>query len=90
MRWHAAQEANRRIAVSLDVSTDSGHTWQNLATNLPPLGSYLWDTGKLPQGSRVLLRVTASDGLRSALSSTTEPVVICGSPATPGLPFRFH
>ncbi|NLG28518.1 MAG: hypothetical protein GX557_11450, partial [Chloroflexi bacterium] len=43
-------------------------SWRNLASALPATGSYEWDTRDLPADGVVLVRVTVSDGLHSAMA----------------------
>ena len=81
VRWAAAQETNSWLRASLALSLNGGVTWQNLASGLASTGSYVWDTTALPENSAVLLRVSVTDGLRSALSMTREPVIVRGNTA---------
>ena len=85
--WAATQHTGRPIKVKLEVSSDAGQSWSPVAANLPPRGSYLWDTNLLPEGSRVLLRATASDGLQSAIDLTAEPLIVRRGYAGFALPF---
>ena len=85
--WATAQQTSRPIKVELQISLDAGQTWGLLAASLPPQGSYLWDTSTLSEDSRVIIRVTASDGLQSAIDFTDEPLIVRGNRPRLNLPF---
>jgi hypothetical protein len=63
-----------------------GKTWQTLVEGLPAQGSYLWDTSALPDQSRVLIRVRATDAQHSAIDMVPRPVILRNHPQ-PGVPF---
>jgi len=85
--WATAQQGSRPIRVKLEASFDAGQTWKPLAANLPPQGSYLWDTSALSEDSQAILRVTASDGLQSAIDFSDEPLIVRGGRPRLNLPF---
>jgi hypothetical protein len=85
--WATAQQGSRPIRVKLEASFDAGQTWKPLAANLPSQGSYLWDTKALSEYSQAILRVTASDGLQSAIDFSDEPLIVRGDRPRLNLPF---
>lgn len=66
--WISANEPTQWVRASLDISLDEGVSWQNLASALPATGSYEWDTRGFSADGVVLVRVTVSDGLHSAMA----------------------
>jgi len=74
--WQATIEGERRVQVAIQISMDMGLTWQNLAEGLPAQGSYLWDTFLLPNQSRALVRVRATDSPYSAVDMVSQPVIL--------------
>jgi hypothetical protein len=79
--WRATQRTGRTTQVNIDISLDMGLSWQNLARDLPAEGVYMWDTTSVPHGSRVLVRVTASDGLDRGVDTLSRPLRIHHAPA---------
>ena len=84
--WCATQASGRIVRVALDISLDMGNTWQVLASDLPPKGSYLWDTTAVRENARVLVRARALDGLHSGVDTLWEPITIRGNVAPASFP----
>jgi hypothetical protein len=84
--WFTAYEGRRLPEVTLEISVDEGQNWRVLAKELPPQGSYIWDTTTLAENSRVWVRATAFDGLQSAVYLTPQSVTIRGNRLLPSLP----
>jgi len=60
IRWETLNAGTDRIDIYL--SSDSGWTWRELATNLENTGSYLWNTHAFTDGS-YLLKICGYDSL---------------------------
>ena len=93
-RWAGKQEISwctaqgpGTIQVSLEMSLDGGKMWQIIASGLPSQGSYLWDTATVPGESLLWIRAVAARHGQSAYHTLWEPIVVCGNPALPRLPF---
>jgi len=85
--WRTSQRMGKPAHVTIETSLDMGHIWRVLASDLPPSGSYSWDTASLPKDSRVLIRVRASDGLQAAVDTLWEPIIVRGNTVSQELPF---
>lgn len=72
--WHTAHGGGRTAKAMLQYSLDCGRTWQTIAHDLAPCGSYRWTTTTVPDGSDVLLRAYVSDGQQSGVAMTPLPV----------------
>ncbi len=82
IRWVTAQET-RMTRVAVQLSTNAGQRWETLASDLPPTGTYLWDTTTVPDRSVVWIRVIAKEYTQEAID-TSEPVIVHnGGPAPP-------
>ncbi|MGD9099136.1 MAG: Ig-like domain-containing protein, partial [Anaerolineae bacterium] len=76
LTWHS-DAGTRYFAVS--VSTDGGATWEALALNLTT-PAYTLETASLPDTAQALVRVAATDGLRTT-TDTAGPFVVDNPPA---------
>jgi len=85
--WYVAHDPDRTAKSMVQASLDMGRTWQTLARDLPSQGTYTWDTSALPENTRALVRVHATDGLQSGLATVWEPITIGGA-ATGALPLN--
>lgn len=61
IRWNASDADGDALLLSLELSSNSGLTWQELATNEPNDGSFSWNTEKYANSLFYKLRITASD-----------------------------
>lgn len=61
IRWNAADADGDALFISLELSSNAGVTWQELATNEPNDGVFTWDTGKYANSLFYKLRISASD-----------------------------
>jgi hypothetical protein len=62
VHWIAADADGDPLAISLDISTDDGNSWESLASNLPNDSLYLWNTPQYSNSPFYLLRLRANDG----------------------------
>jgi hypothetical protein len=85
--WASAQLGSRPVKAKLETSVDAGQTWKLLAADLPCQGNYAWDTAGLAENTQVMIRVSASDGVQSAVDLTARPITVRGNQTLPGLPF---
>jgi hypothetical protein len=68
--WDAPAEAeSTNIRYNIQSSTDDGHTWQTIAVGLtsPELSI---DRSQYPPGAHVTVRVIATDGFTSTITSS--------------------
>ncbi|MHB0857245.1 MAG: hypothetical protein ACYC5M_06700 [Anaerolineae bacterium] len=79
--WHATAGTLRPVQVTLETSTDGGLSWRLLAAGLGASGSYVADAGAYAANSELVIRATASDGSRSGIDFTNDPVVIQKQPS---------
>lgn len=86
IRWITAQET-RMTRVTVQLSTDAGRRWETLASDLPPAGTYLWDTMTVPHRSAVWIRVIAEEYTQKAIDTSAEPVIVYNETPHPSLPF---
>ena len=86
--------ANRTLYYSLDA----GSSWTLVDNNVPGASSYNWDISAIPNSSRVVLRLSATDDgtpsltgrdqndavftINRAAGDVAGPVVVAGSPST--------
>ncbi|MFP3895913.1 MAG: hypothetical protein ACLFV5_03610 [Anaerolineales bacterium] len=86
IRWITAQET-RMTRVTIQLSTNAGEQWETLASDLPPTGTYLWDTTTLPARSTVWIRVIAEEYTQKAVDMSSKPVIVHNGAQKRPLPF---
>ena len=64
VRWQASDEDDGPLVYLVLLSTDSGETWRPVGMNLRDT-SYSLDADQLPGSEQAMIRVVASDGVRS-------------------------
>ena len=71
--------------VTLDISYDNGASWQNLVTNLPDSGKYMWSIPRSQQPVfACLIRIT--DIVENLTDLSNSPFVLETRPTVPGIP----
>lgn len=73
--------------VTIQLSTNAGEQWETLASDLPPTGTYLWDTTTLPARSTVWIRVIAEEYTQKAVDMSSKPVIVHNGAQKRPLPF---
>jgi hypothetical protein len=79
IQWQASDADGDSLSFNLQYSLDGGQTWRSLAPNLMGVSSYSLDATNLP-GGEWLLRVLASDGLRTSEARLGAPIHVPGKP----------
>jgi V8-like Glu-specific endopeptidase len=71
--------------ITIDVSFDNGVSWENLVTNMPDSGRYLWKiaAAQIPAFS-CMIRVT--DSAKNLVAWSAAPFIVETPPTTPGAP----
>lgn len=62
IKWSASDVDGDTVTLNIDYSSDSGSTWNSIATGEANDGSFLWDTTSVADGTNYRIRLTASDG----------------------------
>lgn len=74
--WTSEHVQDRPVSALLEISENDGRDWEMLASDLPAQGRYLWNTVSGRDPRTVLVRVTVSDGLQSAVDATAKAVIV--------------
>lgn len=63
LQWSAADAEGDPLTISLQISNNSGVSWNDIASNISNSGNYLIDTKDLANSSTVSFRISCSDGI---------------------------
>ena len=77
-RWRVYGAEGRSLEAALDISPDAGETWHPLAVVDADQGRYLWQTDDWPFAGRYLMRITVTDGDRSATALSPGAFTLAG------------
>ena len=73
IRWRAGDADGDAVSlINIYFSQDKGNSWQLLKENAGNTGSYLWDTGKLPNGKYYSLKLSVPSGGGEIFSEPSE------------------
>ncbi len=89
IRWRVLHSGGA-VEVSLQRSLDGGLTWKPVASSLATVGTYVWDTAQVPDGSAVLLRILAIHRAGEGADALAEPIVVGGNERLELLPLPFR
>jgi hypothetical protein len=78
VRWRVTHNSGP-LEVAIQRSLDGGVTWSTLESNLPAVGSYLWDTAQTIDGSAVLLRILATKDTSQGAATLQAPILLRGN-----------
>jgi len=84
--WVASDsDSGDTVLITLEYSSDSGSTWNEIVSSTTNSGSYSWDTSSVGNGSTYKIRATAFDGTDSAADESDGVFAISngGSNAAP-------
>ncbi|HCJ09660.1 MAG TPA: hypothetical protein DHW14_00640 [Clostridiales bacterium] len=82
--WSASSPQGFPLTYDLSYSVDGGTTFLPLASGLETT-SYEWDTTLVPSSDRCLIRVTASDGVRTASDTSQAVFTVDNDPPKVGI-----
>jgi hypothetical protein len=85
--WRAWDNDGDPLSATISISTDSGATWQELATVDARQGCYVWDTGALYGARPVMARIVVSDGQVTAQDITPSPFFLANGASGPTVRF---
>ena len=68
--WTAADTNFSASPISIELSSDSGSTWNSIASNLPNTGSYSWQAS-VPDATTYRVRVRATDAAGQSTMSAS-------------------
>lgn len=75
--WNATDpDVGEVLMIDLEYSSDNGATWHTIANDVPNSGQYNWDTTTVADGTNYLIRVNASDIMRTATDISDVPFTI--------------
>lgn len=66
--WEASDPDGTPVVVTVELSADDGATWRTLYSG--PESTVLWNTHLEPNGDKYRVRLTATDGTRSAVDAS--------------------
>jgi hypothetical protein len=75
--WRAHDPDGDALSYTVLVSPDEGATWHLLAYDLGET-SYTWEVTDVPEGTRYLMRVIASDGVNVGEDVSDRPFAVLG------------
>jgi hypothetical protein len=62
IQWSATSSTGNPLTIDIYYNVNRGNFWIPLVQNLPNTGSYLWNTGLVPDGYNYQLDIIANDG----------------------------
>jgi hypothetical protein len=74
--WRAGDADGDETLIHIYLSPDDGAPWEILERNLPNTGTYLLDTGRLPNGFNYRLQLGASSGGVEVHAAPSEPFTV--------------
>ena len=77
--WQARDADGDPLRFNVQYSADGGNTWASTDVDLTDVSSISIDSADLP-GGNLLFRVLATDGLNTAVSTTSKPVTVGDKP----------
>ncbi len=89
IQWRVTHNSDP-LYVTVQRSLDGGLSWSTMETDLPAVGSYLWDTAQVIDGSAVLLRVLATRDASQGAATLTAPIMLLGNETRDLLPLPFR
>jgi hypothetical protein len=84
VRWEAADSDADALSFTVDYSADAGRTWEGIASNVKRT-SYTLHAWEVPASGEALVRVRASDGIRTSGDVSDAPFETATKPPVLGI-----
>ncbi|MCX7935777.1 MAG: hypothetical protein N3A66_11030, partial [Planctomycetota bacterium] len=79
LRWSATDAHLKENPVAIDLFDPVAKRWENLESNLPASGSWVWEVKRTLAGKDFLLRAIATDSVGNVGEAQSQPFQIKGS-----------